>query len=163
MKRSQVKYLLIHCSDSSWGDAAEIKRWHTLPKPKGNGWDDIGYHYVIQNQFPTYQSKTKNKPDAKSDGLIVKGRANDVVGSHAKGFNDKSLGICCVGIDKFTTAQREALVSLIADLMHEYSIPVENVLGHCETPLSGGKTCPNMDMDDLRREVDESINGDGNG
>jgi N-acetyl-anhydromuramyl-L-alanine amidase AmpD len=26
----------------------QIREWHTLPEPDGNGWSDIGYHYVIQ-------------------------------------------------------------------------------------------------------------------
>ncbi len=37
-----IKQIIVHCSDSHFGDAATIRDWHTLPKPRGNGWQDIG-------------------------------------------------------------------------------------------------------------------------
>ena len=43
------KRIIIHCSDSPWASAPEIRKWHSDPKPKGNGWSDIGYQYVINN------------------------------------------------------------------------------------------------------------------
>lgn len=155
MKPSDIKYLIIHCSDSPWGDAAEIRRWHTDPKPKGNGWNDIGYHYVICNQFPTYNSKSQNKPVEKSDGAVQKGRDETTAGSHCLGYNAKSLGICLVGKGKetFTERQMQAVVKLVKDLMAKYKIPAENVLGHYETPESHGKTCPNMSMPEFRKRL----------
>ena len=28
-------------------DIDDIRKWHTDPRPKGNGWSDVGYHYVV--------------------------------------------------------------------------------------------------------------------
>ena len=38
--------IILHCSDSEFGNAAIITKWHALPKPNGRGWSNIGYHYV---------------------------------------------------------------------------------------------------------------------
>jgi len=44
-----IEEIIVHCSDSTWGDADEIKKWHTNPKKYGGPYDDIGYHRVICN------------------------------------------------------------------------------------------------------------------
>jgi N-acetylmuramoyl-L-alanine amidase len=150
-----VRHLIIHCSDSLWGDAEEVRRWHTLPPPRGNGWSDIGYHYVIQGPYPTYRALQAGKPVEDSDGLVVPGRPENVAGAHAKGFNASSLGVCLVGRGPYTLRQLSALHGLCLRLMERYGIPVANVLGHCETPLAAGKTCPNLDMAALRRTLAE--------
>jgi hypothetical protein len=161
MKPSDIKYLIVHCSGSDWGNANAIRSWHTDPKPRGNGWADIGYHYVVQNRFPTYRSWARREPVKGSDGTVVAGRPVDMVGSHCLGYNAKSLGICLVGKGTdasdpeydFTDTQFQALISFIEELMAEYSIPVENVLGHRETPKTQ-KTCPNLDMGWLREQLE---------
>ena len=47
----EIQTIVIHCSDSKWGDAEVIRKWHTDPKPRGKAWADIGYHAVICNGF----------------------------------------------------------------------------------------------------------------
>jgi N-acetyl-anhydromuramyl-L-alanine amidase AmpD len=46
----------------------------------------------------------------------------------------------------------DALKYLLFDLCRHYGIPVENVLGHCETDSgkAQGKTCPDFDVAALR-------------
>jgi hypothetical protein len=42
----KLKYLVIHCTATPEGrevKAAEIREWHTAPKPKGRGWSQVGY------------------------------------------------------------------------------------------------------------------------
>ena len=56
--------------------ATEIKKWHV----DDNGWDDIGYHYII-----------------KRGGLVEVGRPEGFQGAHAPAANSKSIGICLVG------------------------------------------------------------------
>lgn len=92
--------IIIHCSDSTWGNAAIITKWHVLPKPKGNGWSNIGYHYVILNGF--ISPKAFNKF---FDGHCETGRPLDddgllrpyEYGAHTKGLNDGSVSICLIG------------------------------------------------------------------
>ncbi|XP_008549723.1 peptidoglycan-recognition protein LE isoform X1 [Microplitis demolitor] len=47
---------------------------------EGNGWDDIGYNFLIGG-----------------DGLVYVGRGWDTVGAHSFGFNRKSIGISFIG------------------------------------------------------------------
>lgn len=159
-RKDKIKYLIIHTSSSAWGSVDVIRDWHTLPPPKGRGWADIGYHYVITNGFLTYDHLKKNTPDAQADGHVWPGRdldhdgdVEEEVGAHCVGYNDKSLGICLVGSGgKYTKAQLESLYSICLRLMTHYNIPVDNVLGHYETPngKSQGKSCPDLDMVKIR-------------
>jgi len=132
-------HIILHTA-AKRGDtsAAEIKRWHTLPKPQGNGWNDIGYHYVIR-----------------TDGLLEIGREEHVNGAHcaAGRMNSVSIGICIVGHGDFevwTKAQEHTLRELVVKLCNKYSIPATNIKGHNE--YDNGKTCPGklIDMDKVR-------------
>jgi N-acetylmuramoyl-L-alanine amidase len=107
-----------------------IRRWHTDPKPKGNGWRDIGYHYVIDR-----------------DGAVATGRPLDQVGAHVAGRNTNTIGICLLGgfgsnerdrfEQHFTTAQDRALRKLIAELMKAHGKMA--VTGHNQF---AAKACP---------------------
>ncbi|GFP28973.1 hypothetical protein HKBW3S33_02389, partial [Candidatus Hakubella thermalkaliphila] len=77
--------IIIHCSDSEWGCAREIRKWHLE-----RGWKDIGYHFVILN------GKVLPRLHLPAiDGSIECGRIlnetltveTDEVGSHALGYN----------------------------------------------------------------------------
>ncbi len=151
----KIDSIIIHCSDSEWGTAREIKKWHTDPAPQGRGWSDIGYHFVIQNGKPTPHQVLLSL-----DGAIENGRyidednvvGPDEMGIHCLGYNDHSIGICLIGKTTFTIPQFDALKRLLQDLCKEHGIQVENILGHCET-ASGkaqGKTCPNFDVSAFR-------------
>lgn len=132
----EIKKIVFHTSDSPDSrddvDAAEIKRWHTRPKPNGNGWSDIGYHYVV-----------------KRDGTVEVGRPIEKAGAHVRGHNSDSIGIVWVGRDKMTDVQKDALVKKIKELMEEYNLTADDVYGHRE--LDSGKTCPNFDPEEMRK------------
>ena len=131
-----INKIIIHCADTPEGrddKAADIKRWHTLPPPKGNGWKDIGYHYVID-----------------LDGTIEPGRPVEQVGSHCSGHNQDSIGICYVGgktkdmketKDTRTDAQKASLLILLKYLVALY--PGAKIYGHRD--FNAGKTCPSFD------------------
>ena len=135
-KIKSVDYLVVHCSatkeDMDIG-VADIRRWH-----RQRGFLDVGYHYVIRR-----------------DGTIEKGREETVPGAHARGFNEKSLGVCLVGgvesdgetaEQNFTPQQYESLKSLLFDLRDKY--PGSQVLGHRDLPRVN-KACPSFDMPQL--------------
>jgi N-acetylmuramoyl-L-alanine amidase len=132
-----INLIVVHCSATKPSmdvGAEEIKQWHTLPKPKGKGWRDIGYHYII-----------------KRDGTIEKGREDNVSGAHVRGHNTGSLGVCLVGgIDNsgkpdsnFTRSQYAALERLLTDLSEAYGNP--RITGH--RMLDSGKPCPSFDIE----------------
>ena len=111
---------IIHCSDSPHGrgdNAETIHKWHLT-----NGWDGIGYHYVILE-----------------DGTVENGRPEFWKGSHARGFND-SLGVCLIGTTEFTHAQFISLEKLLLDR----GFTSDEVVGHYD--VSAEKTCPNFNV-----------------
>ena len=131
----EIKYIVVHCSDTIEGQnftIDDIRRWHTAPKPKGNGWQDIGYHYVIH-----------------LDGSIHKGRDESVVGAHVEGYNKNSIGVCYIGgkeagtfraKDTRTPAQKESLIRLLMQLVVKY--PDAQIVGHRDL---ANRKCPCFD------------------
>lgn len=140
------KGIVIHCSDSEFGDALMIDRWH-----KERGWSGIGYQFVITN------GKAGSKlPYLRAiDGQIQTGRPINKTGSHAKKYNSSYIGICLIGVKDFTTYQMAALQLLIKDLMQTFGIEPENIIGHYQCTTANGKTCPNFDVDDFKNKIFE--------
>ncbi|MGS2743590.1 N-acetylmuramoyl-L-alanine amidase [Halomonas sp. LS-001] len=137
-----MRYITIHCSAtraSQYVDAAEIRRWHV----DGNGWRDIGYHYVI-----------------KRDGTVEKGRSENVMGAHVGGHNTGNIGICLVGgvaedgktpENNFTPAQWAALEPLLKDLHGRY--PQAVIMGHNGFPGHESRGCPCFDWRTYRDQL----------
>ncbi len=112
--------IVFHCSDSAFGNAALITKWHVT----GRGWSNIGYHYVILNGW--LSSKLYNQ---KFDGHLETGRPlNDdpfwsktEMGAHVKGHNFNSLGICLIGKSgNFTNNQLQAAFTLVYYLEKQF-------------------------------------------
>jgi len=115
--------VIVHCSDSSFGNAATIAGWHVLPPPRGRGWDAIGYHYVILNG-----RLSPFKMNSYFDGHLETGRPLDddrdmeldEKGAHAFGYN-MAVGICLIGLSgTFTEAQIRTLHHLITRLRNQF-------------------------------------------
>ena len=109
----------------------EIRDWHV----NGNGWSDIGYHYVIRR-----------------DGTVEDGRPVEKAGAHTLGQNADSIGICLVGgkeastgysVFNYTLAQMGALLDLLEELVVEYSLVKQSIFGHNEF---SPKACPCFDV-----------------
>lgn len=136
--RTETKKLIIHCSDTTSGTAAAIRRFHMAKPPLGRGWEDIGYHFLID-----------------LDGIIEVGRREDLIGSHCEGQNHDSIGICLIGKDTFQLVQLESLKQIIDSLLNKYGLVAEDVSGHyCwPTAIAQGKNCPNLTNDFLRNLI----------
>ena len=132
----EIKKLILHCSDSDFGDAVLIDKWH-----KERGWKGIGYHYVILNGC-----RSKDNYKKEDDGLIETGRPIEEAGSHCAGENGDSIGVCLVGRHHFSANQiLVGLPKLIKEIFLKYGILAGQTFGHYE--LDKDKTCPNIDMD----------------
>lgn len=141
-RREEVKRIILHCSDSNWGNSAIINDWH-----KQKGWKGIGYHFVICNGFLKPDSTIY---DHKLDGLLQPGRSIDKIGAHCAGHNADSIGICLIGRRLFSGAQLlETLQDLLVELMCQFDLEPKDIYGHYE--LDPNKTCPNINMDSIRR------------
>lgn len=150
MPGNRPTHIIVHCSDSTWGDARVIDGWH-----RERGWSGIGYHYVVLNGCRTYRQVKEGEPNPAEEGLIESGRPEEAEGSHCLGFNDHSIGICLIGVAAFTTKQLAAACDLVDRLRRRHGIPVERVLGHYETEHARGKTCPNLDMRGFRASLSD--------
>lgn len=133
--RRATQHIVIHTSATRAIQdigVGEIRKWH-----KAQGWTDIGYHFVIRR-----------------DGTVQRGRARDAIGSHVKGWNAITLGICMVGglankapyapENNYTPAQWKALEALIRELLKVY--PKATILGHRDLSPDknrDGKISPN--------------------
>ena len=127
-----IDELVVHCSATPAGKpfrAADIDKWH-----RGQGWDGIGYHYVIP-----------------LDGSIEPGRELEKVGSHVKGHNANSIGICLIGgvgadgkpANTFNQRQFDALELVLHGLRARW--PRAQILGHRDFP-GVAKACPSFDV-----------------
>lgn len=126
-----INKIIVHCSATPEGKDVKtetIRGWHI----KGNGWNDIGYHYVIE-----------------LDGSVHKGRDESKVGAHCQGYNFNSIGVCYVGgvakdgktpKDTRTEKQKESLLTLLKELKAKY--PRATIHGHREF---AAKACPSFD------------------
>jgi N-acetylmuramoyl-L-alanine amidase len=126
-------YIVVHCSDTPASmdiGARDIDQWHTR-----QGWQGIGYHYVIRR-----------------NGTLEPGRSLDQQGAHTKGYNHNSVGVCLVGghtagkpgkpEDSFTPAQLDTLKQLLTQLHAAY--PQAKVVGHRD--LNHDRTCPSFNV-----------------
>ena len=150
----KISEIVIHISDSPFGDVEAINQWHL-----DRGWSEIGYHKVILNGKRTSKSKYQEK----LDGYIESGRKMMTIGAHAVGNNQLSIGYCLIGktvdgVSSFTPRQLDALMRDLLIEMDVHNIPVEKVIGHYETKFPNGKTCPDMDMINFREHLEDYIN-----
>lgn len=127
-----INRIILHCSATEEGKhftTEQIRQWHV----KGNGWSDIGYHYIIE-----------------LDGSIHEGRNVNVAGAHTSGYNAQSIGVCYVGgvdvagrpKDTRTPAQRLALLELVDLLKRLYP----NAEICCHNQFSN-KACPSFKIE----------------
>jgi hypothetical protein len=145
------RWIVIHHSASSQGGASRFDQQH-----RANGWDELGYHFVIGNGTDT------------KDGLVEVGPrwVKQKHGAHAKTpdnrFNEYGIGICLVGnfdSGRPTPRQTKALTSLVAYLMQRYNIPANRVIGHDDTGRS--TECPGRNLElqlaSIRRAAQQQV------
>lgn len=150
MKRT-LNAIVAHCSATPNGKdfrASAIDDMHKLRGFKRDsqavrnfnpGLEHIGYHFVID-----------------VDGTVETGRGLEEIGAHVQGSNAKSVGICMIGLDKFTPAQWESLSKCVTGLVSKISGVQVTSPTHCMTLLK--------DMGiSLKghRDYSPDLNGDG--
>ena len=101
--RKSTSRIILHHAEASHCTAADIHRWHL-----NNGWAGAGYHFLVRKDGSIYRLRPENK-----------------VGSHAKGANSNSIGICFEGAymtETMPDEQKEAGKELVAYLKEKYGI-----------------------------------------
>lgn len=114
----------------------EIRRWH-----RARGFRDIGYHYVVR---------------LSDHGWVwERGRPEEEVGAHCKGWNESTLGICVCGDytrGPLPDAAFEVLCTLLRDILRRYQMTARQVTGHGRMP-GQATACPGFDVDAIRAEL----------
>ena len=134
--RPVTDQIVIHHTGNPTDDdlsAAEIHASH-----KAQGWAGIGYHYVIRK-----------------DGTVEAGRPHWTVGAHARGENYHTIGIHVCGnfeLAEPTDAQIESLAMLLANVCHDYGLPIDedHVVGHRDLMPTA---CPGANLYALLPEI----------
>lgn len=124
LKNENIKLLIVHCSDTH--DHLNLRANDIHKMHLSFGWDGIGYHKVICRS-----------------GKIENGRPEYWIGSHVKGKNHISLGVCLIGKEKFTKNQFLSLERVLKKWKKIY--PNAKIVGHRDTGNTS-KTCPNFDV-----------------
>ncbi|MEW6471856.1 MAG: N-acetylmuramoyl-L-alanine amidase [Actinomycetota bacterium] len=113
---------------------------------QGNGWDDIGYNFLIDAEGRIYEGRWARdyQPGEKPTGEDL--HHNGVVGAHVLNHNAGSAGVAVLGDfsgGEPTTAARDALVKLMAWKADRHDI---DVLGKDPFQASDGvvSTFPNL-------------------
>jgi flagellar hook assembly protein FlgD len=103
-----LKLAIVHhtagSNDYTPAQSAAIVRGIEVYHVKANGWNDIGYNFLIDRYGTVYEGR---------GGGIDK----NVVGAHAQGFNTGTVGVSMMGNFSSvapTQAQQDALVELLA-------------------------------------------------
>lgn len=138
----KIDYVVLHCAATSLShddhiDIEDIRDWHV----NGNGWRDVGYHYVIDRK-----------------GNIQEGRNLNTIGAHVRGYNSRSIGICLIGgFDRrgrgnlpykklYNLKQRNALSFLLDKLTKKF--PRAKIKGHRDFP-GVNKICPSFNVKEI--------------
>ena len=144
--RKKTEMIVVHCAATKSSmdiGYKEIRKWHV----EDNGWDDVGYHYII-----------------KRDGTVEVARAEAFQGAHAPAVNSKSIAICLVGgmaedgdaENNFTLEQFLSLKDLIKKIKMTNPNIVE-VVGHCDVQ-DNKPNCPGFNLKEWL--IKEDINVD---
>ena len=143
--KNRIERLVIHCTATPEGrevTAADIRRMHCSPKPKGRGWKQVGYTDMVHLDG-TVERLVQNNEDAYVDGWEVT--------NGAQGYNGTSRHIVYVGgldtnrrpADTRTPAQKAALRAYVEDFRKRF--PWADVCGHRDLP-GVAKACPCFDV-----------------
>lgn len=131
-RRRRTDLVVVHCAATPASmdvGVVEIDRWH-----RARGFRGVGYHFVIRRS-----------------GEVELGRPLEEIGAHARGHNDRSVGVCLVGgrgdaggaQANFAGVQYDALWRLLGALAPIY--PEAEALGHADLP-NVRKDCPCFDV-----------------
>lgn len=130
---AKITHIVLHYS-ATYEDqnftVNDIDRMH-----RARGWRMVGYHWIIRR-----------------DGVVEKGRPENMRGAHVGGQNTGKIGICAigglnrstgpnVGVDNRTDAQITAQIRLIQECLARY--PGAEVVGHKGLAAT---QCPGFDV-----------------
>ncbi len=139
-----VDRVFIHCSASDAPELAgerlvvEIAKWH-----RARGFQEIGYHFLIDKE-----------------GSLFAGRSLEKIPAAQQGHNTRTIAICVHGLESFTPISLASLKSLARAIDAAYGGAV-TFHGHRE--VNRHKTCPVFDYRSLLGLDDQGRMNQGKG
>lgn len=138
-----VERVLVHHSGGESGNAEAFRDQHITV----NGWDDIGYHFVICNGH------------GGGDGEVQHGRSVRFAGAHCPTQNDRSVGVCLVGnfagSQGPSMRQRASLVELLTAICLTFDLdPARDISDHNDYRPTD---CPGARLEDILPAVRAAV------
>lgn len=141
-------YIVIHHSGTDAGSTSGIDRHHR----EENGWDGIGYHYVVGNGAGMRLGRIEYtfRWDQQREGAHA--------GGSDKSYNQRGIGICLIGNfeqHQPTDTQLQRSVELCAVLIENISsLHISSIIGHQDVPEKKTE-CPgqHLNLIHFRRAV----------
>lgn len=126
----KIDLLIVHCSATRCNRSFSVEDLIACHRAR---FGFTGYHYYITRDGEVYQTRHEN-----------------LVGAHARHYNQHSIGVCYEGgldekgrkADTRTEAQKASLWHLLKSLKLDY--PNAKIIGHCDLP-GVSKPCPSFD------------------
>lgn len=134
---NKPKQIYLHHAEAKNCTIQDIHSWHLA-----NGWSGCGYHFLVRK-----------------DGSIYRGRPENSIGSHCKGFNTNSLGICAEGnymSETMLEAQKKAIIELCKHLCSKYGIT--DIRGHREAPYATDCPGTKYPLQEIKEAIKTPIN-----
>ena len=140
----KIDTIAIHCTDSP--DTAfnigvkDVRKWHTDPAPKGRGWSDVGYHYLVRRDGEIVQMVPDDRKcyhagnaNSRSIGIEHEARINPWA---VRKLADGSVKPPPYPVGEFPEAMLRASAVVSAVLCRKFRIPVDraHIIGHAEVP-----------------------------
>jgi N-acetylmuramoyl-L-alanine amidase len=130
-----VRFAIVHHTagpnDYSPSQAAAIMRGIQTYHVKSNGWNDIGYNFLVDRYGTVYEGR-------------YGGIDRNVIGAHARGFNTGAVGVAIIGtfgtasVPAAASRSLEQLLAWRLDLAHvDPKAPVTVISGGSERYLPG--------------------------
>ena len=114
-----INKVIVHhtvTSNSDPNPAATVRAiyaWHV----QGNGWNDIGYNFLIDQNGGVYEGRRARTYAVGEQPTAEDANGNGVIGAHAVGSNTGSIGIALLGTFNTaapTAAQQNSLTRMMA-------------------------------------------------
>jgi hypothetical protein len=167
-EKTETKHCIIHHSGDGNGnsDYTQLVRSYYIHHTQTNGWDDIGYNYLVADDGTLFAGRDPELPGIDQD---------NVKGAHFCSKNSSTMGVCLIGNFTSTDPSVDA-ISTLTDLLtwkldkeyftafQSFSHPKTNdpLLGTIAAHKEGCNTvCPGNNvfsiLDDIRDEVSQKL------
>lgn len=155
--------ITFHHSSNTADGAAEVLRIQDMhmqisaiywPRP-GDGWGDIGYHYIMDKAGNVYQGRDPEATPGKIDGPYT-------LGSHVENNNTASgIGICVLGdyegAEAFPASRQKSLEKAITAIARRYKLTSDKVSYHQARAITNPTECPGSNIIPKAPEIINNI------